>query len=260
MDFADIFDKHDRMVLWFSGGKDSTALLHMLQPWRHRVCVIHNALEPDQAWPGMRQHVEKCLDDWGFLRSIFTTPFISFDDYTKTFGWPVEIVPSDRDGSISPPSPYRRSALTMSSWWHCTILRQLQPLVVATNAYRADAVLTGSRSEDAPAFAWMGEVATDDIQPWVRYNPLCEWSSHDVYTYIEDRKIELPPHYDYKQYRDDYEWVDCMSCTWQTKHWKVMKTYYPEEFEKRWPQARLVFDALRRDTQNFSEALKELPK
>jgi 3'-phosphoadenosine 5'-phosphosulfate sulfotransferase (PAPS reductase)/FAD synthetase len=251
---TDIFDRYRRVALWCSGGKDSLTLLHHCIPWRHKVIVIHNHV--DDGWPDVTENLSQLLDRWGFLRSIYTEPGISFDQYTITFGWPVNVVPTTHDGVVQPSSPYRTSDLKLASWWHCTLTRQIQPLVTATASIGADCILTGSRNADGPAFAAMGQQIDAGLA--MRYNPLAEWTSEQVYQYVDAHDIPLPPHYKWKR-AIGYEAPDCMSCTWQPQYWAVLKRYYPKEFRRRWPQARKVFAELETASIRLEAALKELP-
>lgn len=254
IDLSHIFKQHSRVACWVSGGKDSLTLLHHCIPWRHKTIVIHNHV--DDGWPGVTENLSQVLDAWGFLRSIYTEPGYTFDQYTQAFGWPVDIVPTTHDGVVQPHSPFKTSDLKLASWWHCTLMRQIQPLVTATASIGADCVLTGSRREDAPLFDAMGQQIADTH--WMRYNPLAEWTSAQIYQYVDEHQIPLPPHYKWKR-AIGYEAPDCLSCTWQTEHWAVLKQHYPKEFRHRWPQARPVFEALRTAKAVLDGQLKELP-
>jgi 3'-phosphoadenosine 5'-phosphosulfate sulfotransferase (PAPS reductase)/FAD synthetase len=251
-----IFDAHPLVVLWFSGGKDSTALLHMCRPWRHQVIVLHSVVEPDQEWPGVRAHVERCLDDWGYVRSIYVEPYVTFDDYVTQYGWQTDMVPTALDGAIQPPSPYMVGDVKFSSWWHCSLVRGLLPLLHATLATRTGVMLTGSRAADGPEFArraWKTE-----SPELTRYDPLRDWTSDQVYAYIDAHAIPLPPHYHWKR-GADFEAADCMGCAWQPQHWHILKAHYPDEFARRWPIMQPVFAALKAEHRKFGALLAQFP-
>lgn len=245
---TEIFSIYERPVLLCSGGKDSLALLHMLRPWRHKVIVLHNKV--DAGWPGVTENLEVLMNQWGFLRSVYCAPFFSQQQYVETFGWPVAVVPADLDGTIQPPSPYQEGALKLSSWWHCTVKRQIAPLGVAAAALKADAVLTGSRASDGPAFERMGMASS--YPQWRRFNPLHTWSSNEIYQFIDQVGIPLPPHYRYKrELGDQWEYPDCVWCSWQPEHWALLRKHYPREYTRWWPQVEPVFDALKQTQRQF---------
>lgn len=251
-----IFTSHNAVALWCSGGKDSLTLLHMARPWRHKVCVIH-MYEPE-TWPGVTENLNDCLDAWGFLRNIHIEPSVSFAEYTQQYGWPVSHVPSDYDGTAPSMSPYWDGTIKLASWWHCSVIRQIQPLGELAIAMGTDAVLTGSRAQDGPWFVREGSVV--DAGYFTRYDPLHTLSATQVYAYIDEHNIPLPPHYAIKRQRPDYEWVDCLSCTWAPQHWQILKEFYPEEFEKRWPAARKVFEILKQENTKMRNDLALLPE
>lgn len=111
----------------------------------------------------------------------------------------------------------------------------------------ADAVLTGSRASDAPAFAVMGASTTigKDLLGFTRYNPLADWTTEEVYQYIADNNISLPMHYKWKrELGEKYEFPDCMRCTWQPEHWRLLREHYPDVYAEHWPETKRVYEAL----------------
>jgi 3'-phosphoadenosine 5'-phosphosulfate sulfotransferase (PAPS reductase)/FAD synthetase len=238
-----------RPTLWASGGKDSTALLHLCKPWAHKLRVLHTTKRGDDGWPGVTECVEQHCAAWGFPLEI-VTPWLTFPQYVQEYGWPVETVPTTLEGGTAvAPSPYRHSTLKLASWLHCTYMRTLYPLLDASMTYKADLILTGSRIADGPGTAAFGqEVAQQFPMSWSRCNPLAAWTTAQVWEYIDTHQIALPELYRWKRHAT-YEAVDCLSCTWQPQHWTTLKQYYPEEFATRWPQVAPVYDELRETLQ-----------
>lgn len=127
------------------------------------------------------------------------------------------------------------------------LLRQIYPLIQATYQVGADAVLTGNKATDGIAFAAMGVQAHDETGTlgFTRYNPLYHWTNDDVYAYIATHEIELPPHYQWKRTLDaQYRVPDCMRCTWQPEHWRLLREQYPDVYEQHWPETKRVYEAL----------------
>jgi len=134
------------------------------------------------------------------------------------------------DGTL--PDPWYDGGPRVASFWHCTTMRVLAPLVQATVGVGADAVLTGSRATDAPVFHRMGvSVELFHALPgaWTRYNPLSTWSDADVWAYIDANAIALPAHYQWK--RDSaYEWPDCLPCPYNPAHAQWLKHHRPDDY------------------------------
>lgn len=233
-----------RPVLWASGGKDSTVLLHLCQPWREKLTVLHACKDGDDGWPDISTILREHCAAWGFAL-VEVWPWKTFDEYVQSFGWPVEVVPTTLEGDTAlAPSPYRDLPIKMASWLHCTYVRTIFPLLEAMTALETDLVLTGSRLSDAPAnAAFAQEVTPATPTGWRRVNPLAHWSTDDIWRYVDTHQITLPAYYAWKR-TADFEAVDCLSCTWQPQHWQILKQYYPDEYAKRWPVAQPVFAAL----------------
>ena len=116
-----IFRQHLHVCLWASSGKDSTALLHILQPWREKLSIIHNKV--DGGWPASTENLLTLADTWGFKPPIITQPSMTFDEYVKQCGYQAEVIPTEYDTLVQPPSPFQAGPIRVSSWWYCTLVR-----------------------------------------------------------------------------------------------------------------------------------------
>ena len=244
-EISQAIDSHTKPVLWLSGGKESLTLLHLLRPWNTRITLLHNHL--DGGWPGVTENLMALADAWGFTTPMLTHPKLTFDEYVAQFGYQTDIVPTDSDTVIQPPSPYQGEGMRVSSWWHCTLLRNIYPLLEATMALGADAILTGVRASDGALFASMGAEASQgkDVVGYVRYNPLYAWTAEDIYAYLDGHHVPLPAHYQWKRAAGDaYEFPDCMRCTWQPEHWRILREHYPDVYAAHWPETKQVYEAL----------------
>lgn len=252
-------DTAERPIMWASGGKDSTVLLHLCRPWAAKILVLHTTKRGDDGWPGVTECLEQHCAQWGYTLEC-VTPWLTFPQYVEKYGWPVETVPTTLEGDTAvAPSPYRRSSLKVSSWVHCTYMRTLYPLIDASLSYQADLLLTGSRLSDAPAnTAFAQDVPFPKAIGWHRCNPLAAWSTADIWAYVDAHGLTLPPQYAWK--RDaTYEAVDCMSCTWQPQHWATLQQHHPEEYAQRWPVVEPVYAELRDTLARNVDALDTLP-
>ena len=252
-----IMSLHERIVMWCSGGKDSLTLLHLLRQWTNRVCVLFN--DVDGEWPGVRENLEQCLQQWSFPDARVIHPFITYDEYVARYGYPMEIVPSVMDGT-GLESPFYVGGHKVSSWVHCTVQRFVLPLLAASVELKADAVVTGSRASDAPAFGRMGAILDSRANSgFIRYNPLIQWTADEVYAYIDTHGIPLPPHYAWKR-KATYDVPDCMACTWFPQHWAVLKARYPAVYAAHWPKVAPVYAAVAQHLTDYQASLKTLPE
>jgi 3'-phosphoadenosine 5'-phosphosulfate sulfotransferase (PAPS reductase)/FAD synthetase len=222
--------------------------------------VLHVAV--DDGWPGVTETLLANCAAWGYgAQVVLLQPWLTYDAYVAQYGWPVEVVPTTLEGATAvADSVYRTSPIKMASWLHCSYVRGLYPLMLATAERGHDVVLTGSRLSDAPA----NDMFTQQLRQrhpagWQRLNPLAAWSTEDIYAYIDAQQIALPPLYTLKRHLREFEWVDCLSCTWRPQHWTLLKTYFPDEFAKRWPQVAPVYAVLHQALQTHRQELESLP-
>jgi PP-loop superfamily ATP-utilizing enzyme len=60
------FDRHAKAILFFSGGKDSLACLHLLREYWDRVLVVW--ANPGEALPELRAQMDECAP-WSRISS-----------------------------------------------------------------------------------------------------------------------------------------------------------------------------------------------
>jgi len=237
-----VFAHHKNVVLWASGGKDSTVLLHLARHWAPQVTVLSVIM--DNSWPGVQDCVEQHCAAWGYEHLEILSPPISFQQYVQNYGWPSQLIPTSMDGPLL--DPFYDGGPKLASWWHCSTLRVIWPLVQASQELQADAVLTASRKTDAPAHGRIGPIieAHDvGIAGWTRYDLLHPWTTAQVWEYIDSHKIALPDIYKWK--RDaTWEFADCRECMFHPQIAQWAKKHDPALFAEVWPQ--------------FSPALKKM--
>jgi 3'-phosphoadenosine 5'-phosphosulfate sulfotransferase (PAPS reductase)/FAD synthetase len=238
-----VFAHHQKVVLWLSGGKDSTVLLHLARQWAPQTQVLSVIM--DNGFSGVQGCVEANCAAWGFDRLQILTPPISFPQYVANFGWPSQLIPTSMDGPLL--DPFYDGGPKLSSWWHCSVLRVIWPLAQATQECQADAVLTASRKSDAPEHARIGAIieAHDvGIAGWTRYDLLHQWTTQQIWDYIEQHQITLPPLYTWKRGMPT-EMPDCIDCPFSPEYMAWAKGHTPEVFQRIWTGFKPALDRMR---------------
>lgn len=84
-----VLKKHDRPVVCWSGGKDSTVLLHLALRHNPEIDVLFN--DTGVEFPETRQFVDQIVEDWGIVNFHLAKPERGegFWDVTKQYGWPI---------------------------------------------------------------------------------------------------------------------------------------------------------------------------
>lgn len=88
----------------------------------------------------------------------------------------------------------------------CCQQRKVEPLTRALAAYKA--WVTGIRREQSPARAGAGLVEWDAKFSLVKFNPLAQWKTEDVWAYIKLHDVPYNPLHD-----QNYPSIGCTYCT-----------------------------------------------
>lgn len=88
----------------------------------------------------------------------------------------------------------------------CCNLRKVEPLTGILSNY--DAWITGIRRDQAPTRANAKKVEYDVKFGLVKFNPLADWTSEDVWTYIRSNDLIYNPLHD-----RDFPSIGCEKCT-----------------------------------------------
>lgn len=90
----------------------------------------------------------------------------------------------------------------------CCNIRKVQPLIQILSNY--DAWITGIRRDQAPTRANAKKVEYDQKFGMVKFNPLANWTSDDVWNYIRNNNVIYNPLHD-----NNYPSIGCHYCTRQ---------------------------------------------
>jgi len=157
-----------RIVL-FSGGGDSTAVLHyaMARGWADEAAFV----DTGTALPGVRAHVETVCTDWGVPLTVWDAG----DAYEKMVLNPLLGFP----GPGQHPRAYQRLKE-----------RQLRRLVASKKTHVRDRVLfvSGVRRHESKRRASRPAVSREGATVWA--NPLTDWTDQQMSTY--KRAYDLP--------------------------------------------------------------------
>ncbi len=88
----------------------------------------------------------------------------------------------------------------------CCNIRKVQPLVNILGKY--DAWITGIRRDQAPTRANAKKVEYDSKFGLIKFNPLANWTSEQVWSYIRDHDVIYNPLHD-----QNYPSIGCEHCT-----------------------------------------------
>ncbi len=195
-ELAEFMNRHDRVALMFSAGKDSAACLKLLRgPWLRKVVVIW--ANPGRPYPEVveymrevRQSVPHFVEARGDQRR-----------WVQMHGWPADLVPFEAT-PIGRQTVHNPRVISLVPAVECRWANMWEPALWAVRASGASGVIKGEKLCDSP-LPFPLETVSEGRE---YFRPLLHWSHADVLDFLGD---DLPPGYA----RGLKASLDCMTCT-----------------------------------------------
>jgi 3'-phosphoadenosine 5'-phosphosulfate sulfotransferase (PAPS reductase)/FAD synthetase len=234
---AALMDQHDVIVLQFSGGKDSTACLHLLEPWWHKLHVVW--VNPGSPYPEM-------IEQMAHMRALVPHFHEVLGDqpaWVEQFGHPVDVVPlwHTNWGQSMRQEPTRR----FHSFLECCHQNLWNPLAQSIIDLGATLVIRGQKIGD-PMVTKFPSGYTENGVTYVF--PIHDWDDARVFAYLDEVGAYVP-----RQYAEGADSsFDCWNCCAYGSHseqrFKHMKRHHPVMWARMEPVLRDYRAALRQDT------------
>jgi 3'-phosphoadenosine 5'-phosphosulfate sulfotransferase (PAPS reductase)/FAD synthetase len=212
---ADVVRRHKHAALLYSGGIESSLLLHLAKPWRSQVTVY--TVRTGAEFPHMVAFIDRMLKGWDH-RMITTDLVTSFDQ----LGLPASVVPIEHMQGIAATLSCDERLPRIVPWTFCCARNRCPPGCEAIKADGIGAVIHGQRAGDYPKGAQGDHLAFPGLE---LVAPLWNVSRDSVWKGIRELGIELPDHYD--EYPTS---LDCSVCpaALTTKRREWMARRYPD--------------------------------
>lgn len=217
-------ERHNKIALQYSGGKDSIACLELLKDHLEKITVVW--MNTGAAYPETISHMETIRQSVPHFLEIKSDQ----ESDIRAFGYPVDF------------QPLRPTSLPLQSWMACCSRNMWQPTYDGIKAEGFTLVIRGQKKSDMrQAQIANGHIDRQGIE---YFFPLEDWSDDDVYTFLEARGLSLPA---------SYRWagtsLDCWNCTAyldeREKELRNMRFHHPgkwEEVKRRFIQIKKVID------------------
>lgn len=223
-----ILDKHERIGLCFSGGKDSLALLGLLRPHWHRLTIFHvntNDLLPETL--EVVRHAEALTEGKVGGWCEITTNARSWQE---RFGMPSDLVPFDCstmgralvNGAAGPVHLVQR--------FDCCGANLSQPMVRRMAADGITLTIRGTRRED-PSWGYLETMQSTGPDSFIDgattyWLPIHNWTTAEVFAYLQREGLPIARYYQ-GEYR--HSGPECATCTaWlDEKRGAYLRKYHP---------------------------------
>lgn len=212
-----IFNQHKEVVLFYSGGKDSLALLLLLRPYWDRVNVVW--VDTGNQFPEVIEHMEKVKA----LVPRFTTLKGDTPGFLKENGFPVDVVPTRYTACGS--FIFGPAKIRLCGRFECCNANIWTPMMSYMQAVKPTCVLRGDRSSERAKGPGEGMGIEFEF-------PLWDWTDEQVWKFIKEEGGDLLQARHLMRHGTS---LDCMTCMAYSEEiperQEYLKNHHPELYE-----------------------------
>ena len=207
-------DRHERIALSFSGGKDSTACVYLLREALERITVYH--VDGGELLPEMAENVARI--------EAFAPNFVRIETsvaaWIETHGLPTDLMPHSAHplGQLMDEGAGTRLVSRYDCCWH----NLMWPLLSRIKQDGCTLLIRGTKATDMRRLPAANGQVIDGIE---LYYPLQDWSHAQVLAFLAEQGVLVPRIYDFLEHG-----LDCATCpAWWSEHrGAYLKRFYPE--------------------------------
>jgi len=189
-------DRHEKVVLQFSGGKDSIACLLLLKPWWHKITVVW--VNSGDAFP---ETIAQMKDVRAMVPNFLEVKSNQPRQIANN-GYPVDVLPIRASSYGKRVEP--NDLPLMQAYANCCDQNLWFPMQQACKELGVTLIIRGTRLSDSKK----AKCRSGDIVDGVEYFfPIENMSDHDVLEFVSDSSL-LPRNY--PQMKTS---LDCKMCT-----------------------------------------------
>lgn len=213
----EVFSRHDKAALMFSGGKDSLAMLLLMRPYWDKITVIW--VNTGNMFP----ENEAIVRQFAAQVPHFLEKKTDMMAWREKFGIPSDIVPmkyTDFGQQLMGVKPVK-----IASGWDCCSANISWPGVEAIKQVGATLIIRGQRDEEKaknPFRSGYTEAGFEFLFP------IETWTHADVLKYLTEQGFDYPEFFNFEESS-----LDCMNCTAFSSELKDreewMKKHHPHE-------------------------------
>jgi 3'-phosphoadenosine 5'-phosphosulfate sulfotransferase (PAPS reductase)/FAD synthetase len=216
IDFTNIIDRHHRIALQVSGGRDSIACLYLMRPFWDKMTVYW--CDTGDAYPETRKLVTKIMD----MVPNFAVISGNQPSVIDMHGMPSDIVPVS-----ATPMGLAMSGLDspkIQDRYSCCFRTMMAPTQDRMRHDGITLIIRGQKSKDR----FKGQLKSGDVIGGVEYLfPIEAWDARQVMEYLRREGAPIPRFYEMLE-----TMPDCMSCTawWEEGISSYLKRYHFDQY------------------------------
>jgi 3'-phosphoadenosine 5'-phosphosulfate sulfotransferase (PAPS reductase)/FAD synthetase len=222
-------ERHEKIALGFSGGKDSLAVVYLLQPYLDRLAIYH--LDTGDLLPEVMDVVDHVR---GFAPN-FITVRSDVMAWQAANGLPTDLLPF---GSHPVGRAIGHEAARLVGRYDCCYSNLMLPLYQRVVSDGNTLLIRGTKHADPLRLPMADGEKNDAIELWL---PIKDWSNAEVFDYL--RSVDAPISRIYDHVTNSPECARC-SAWWGEKRAAYLREYHPALFADYAARLRIVADAL----------------
>lgn len=243
---AQAFNRHERVGLQFSGGRDSTATLYLLREYWPLLTVYH--VDAGDQFPETRDIVQKVRAEVLAAGGRFEVIVSDVHESRRVHGWPTDLLPADN-------TPLGRRVageqLQLVGRYECCARNIMLPMHQRVLADGCTLLIRGQRDSDYAA----PPLRSGDTSEGLEFlYPIQSWSGDDVERYLRVNGLPIADYYPEGIKRAS----DCMTCTawWDDGRAQYLRRFHPEQHKIFIDRAVLVRNAIAKQMQWLNHELE----
>lgn len=234
----EIINRHQKIALQLSGGRDSLACLHLLRPYWDRITIYW--CNTGSAFPETVAQMDK-------IRGMVPN-FVEISgrqpEVLAQFGLPSDLVPHDRTpiGLVVSGS----GQVMLQDRYSCCARSMMLPTQERMLEDGITLIIRGQKNTDRLKAATRSGEIVDGIE--LLY-PIEDWSNRQVMAYLQSQSADVPRFYEMLDSAPD-----CMNCSayWENGAAKYLKRYHPVAFYDVQSRLNTISDAVAGSIAHFN--------
>lgn len=211
MTIESVLQRHERIALQLSGGKDSLACLYLMRPYWSRLTVYW--LNSGRAFPetiAAMEHVRGIVPHFVEIKG-------DVDAVHEQFGIPSDIVPSS---GTNLGKMFGHDAPLIQDRYSCCFMTVMLPMHKRMVEDGVTLIIRGQRNDDALKNPIKSGEEDGGIEILF---PIADWTAKQVMRFLEERRAPIPRFYEMLD-----EMPECMNCSawWEKGAAKYLKRYH----------------------------------
>lgn len=193
----DFFDRHEKVALMFSGGKDSIACLHLIKNYLDKTTVVW--VNTGASFPEIEALMEETRQQVPHFLEIKTNQ----PESIKSKGYPVDVVPVNY--TVLGQSVTSIKDFKVRSYFECCAENFWLPCDAEVRKLGITGVIRGQRQSERHR----APIKSGYVENGIEYNfPIETWSDSDVIDYLKSKDVVID-----ERLSMSHSSLDCWNCT-----------------------------------------------